>query len=237
MKNIGSFLGNSSLGKTKIAIKALFPETKYKRHKIEHLANIWDQVARGMGYQGYTTDVFAEQYIKYFCSRREEFYPALSTNPNKGLLSMGDVGGGKTLNFKIYDTIYSKIQIDIDGKIFSPLGSVNDDKFMICHVKEILSKVRVEGELYIEKLSKVKQLVLDDLGDENDDFKDWGTTRNPIIDIISHRYNRMYSGGLITHFTSNKNAGELKKRYGDRVTDRLREMTIQIDVKGKSKRV
>lgn len=226
----------SSLLETKQTIKALFPSKNYKRHKIEHLRNIWDQVAQNMGYDDYIIDPLAERYIQFFSSRREEFYPELIKNHNKGLLAMGDVGNGKTLNFRIYATIYHKIQIEVDGKIFSPLGNVNDDRFQIVHVREIESKVRLEGESFIDRLSRVKQLVIDDLGDEKDDFKDWGTTRNPIIDIMSHRYNRMYSDGLITHFTTNKNAGELKKRYGDRITDRMREMCIQIDVKGKSKR-
>lgn len=235
MKTINEIIDNTK--NTRLAIKALFPSVKYKRHKIEHLVNIWEQVANGMGYPEYKIDDLAEKYIQFFSSKCKEYYPELITNPNKGLLAMGDVGNGKSLNFKIYATIYHKIQIEIDGKIFSPLGNVNDDKFLFCHVREMESKVRIEGETYIDRLSKVKQLVVDDLGDEKDDFKDWGTTRNPVIDIVSYRYNHMYSHGLITHFTTNKNASELKKRYGDRVIDRLREMCIQVNVKGKSKRV
>lgn len=227
----------SELTDIKKAINGLFNEKKERWHRLDVLDGIWENVATALGYPNYKIDHFAAKYIKYFSSMREDYYPELKINPNKGLLSMGDFGNGKTLNFRIYQYIYTKININVDGIVFPPLQTVNDDKFIICYVREIESKLKLEGEIYIDKLCRVKTLVIDDLGDEKDDFKDYGTSRNPIVDVMRQRYDKMYTLGLRTHFTTNKNAKELKARYGDIVIDRIKEMTIQISVKGKSKRV
>lgn len=223
---------------TKKAISSLFNnEKKEKRHKLEYLNGIWEAVAQLMKCPNYEIDELAQKYINYFSSRCKEFYPELNDNPCKGLLVMGAVGVGKTMNFRVYQQIYQKINIKIDGRIFPPLHTVNDDTFFIVHVKQIESGLRVEGEEYLEKLIKIKKLVIDDLGVDGDDFKDYGTSRNPVIDVISRRYDKMFTDGLVTHFTTNLNSAEIKKKYGDRNLDRIIEMTIKLGVKGKSKRV
>ena len=224
---------------TKKAVSALFGDKKEKRHKLDYLQQIWDTVAQTMGYSNYQADDLARKYMNYFSSRREEFYPELKDNPNKGLLVMGDVGTGKSTNFKIYQRIYNKICTRIEGteRILPPMHTANDDTFHFVHVKRIEHDLRIEGEESIQRLVKIKKLVIDDLGVDADDLKDYGTSRNPVIDVINHRYEKMYQEGLVTHFTTNLNGPELKKKYGDRNIDRLKEMTITIGVKGESKRV
>jgi len=218
-------------------MKQLFTGKKEKLHKLDFLQQNWATVAQMMGYSNFEIDELATKYIKFFSSKREEFYPELIEKPFKGLMVNGDIGTGKTTNFKIYNKIYHKISIEVEGKIFPPLASVNDDKFIVIHVKEIERNLRIEGEEFIERLCRIKKLVIDDLGVEGDDFKDWGTSRNPVVDLINHRYNKMYHEGIVTHFTTNLVAKELRKKYGDRTTDRIKEMVIQVPIKGESKRV
>lgn len=220
----------------KDGLNNLFKDQKEKRHKLDYLDSIWCIVAQMMKHQYYEIDDLAKKYINYFSSKREEFYPELKDNLSKGLLVMGDVGTGKTLNFKIYQQIYQRINTKIGDRVFSPLSTVNNDRFHIVHVKQIESGLKLDGESYLERLIEIKKLVIDDLGVDGDDFKDFGTSRNPIIDIINRRYDKMYSDGLVTHFTTNMNTSELKKKYGDRNVDRITEMTIKIGIKGKSKR-
>jgi DNA replication protein DnaC len=222
---------------TQKAIKSFFPDKREKKHKLEYLNGIWEAVAQSMNYANFQIDELAQQYINFFSSRCLDFYPELKENPAKGLLVMGDVGTGKSCNFRIYQQIYQKINIKSEGRVWPPLHTVNDDRFYFVHVKQIESGLRLEGEEFIERLVKIKKLVIDDLGVDSDDFKDYGNARNPVVDVINRRYDKMYSEGLVTHFTTNLNANELKKKYGDRNVDRLREMTVKIGIKGKSKRV
>lgn len=234
---------------TKKAITALFSEKKERRHKLDFLNNIWEIIAQSIKYPNFEIDELAQKYINYFSSSCDEFYPELKNNPSKGLLVMGDVGTGKTANFRIYKHIYNKINLkrqiettskdetSVVTKHFPPLATVNDDIFHMIHVKQVESGLRLEGEEFIDRLVRIKKLVIDDLGVDGDDFKDYGTSRNPVIDLINHRYDKMFTHGLVTHFTTNLNSAEIKKKYGDRNADRITEMTIKIGIKGKSKRV
>lgn len=226
----------SELIPTKKAITSLFGDQKEKRHKLEFLNQIWETVAQMMKQPHYQIDELAQKYINYFSSRCNEFYPELKDNPSKGLFVFGDIGTGKTLNFKIYQQIYQRINTKTENKVFPPLSTVNNDRFHVVHVKQIESGLRVDGESSIEVLVQVKKLVIDDLGVDSDDFKNWGTSRNPVIDVINRRYDRMYIDGLVTHLTTNMSVKELKDKYGDRNVDRLNEMTIKIMSKGESKR-
>jgi DNA replication protein DnaC len=222
----------------KKAIKSLYGDKQEKRHKLEYLNGIWEAVAQLMKCPNYQIDDLAQKYINYFSSRAEEFYPELKNNPSKGLCVMGDVGTGKTLNFRVYQQVYQKINIKNEfGKVFPPLHTINDDTFYMVHVKQIESGLKVEGEAFLERLVRYKKLVIDDLGVDADDLKDYGTSRNPVIDVISRRYDKMYTDGLVTHFTTNMNSAEIKKKYGDRNADRITEMSIKVGIKGKSKRV
>lgn len=234
---------------TKKAISKLFGDKQEKRHKLDFLQNSWEIVAQSIKYPNFEIDELSQKYINYFSSRRDEFFPELINNPCKGLRVMGDVGTGKTANFRIYKHIYNKINVKHEIEVtdkgrtgiitrqFPPLATVNGDIFHMVHVKQIESDLRIEGEASIERLVRVKKLTIDDFGVEGDDFKDYGTSRNPVIDIINLRYDKMFTHGLVTNFTTNLNDSEIKAKYGDRNYDRIIEMTIKIGIKGKSKRV
>lgn len=73
-------------------------------------------------------------------------------------------------------------------------------------------------------------LVIDDLGCEQSDIKLYGNTVSPMAEIICERYDRMRT----TIFTTNELASDIKKIYGDRIADRMREMCEVVKMEGDS---
>ena len=66
-------------------------------------------------------------------------------------------------------------------------------------------------------------MCLDDLGVEQN-IKYFGNECNTIGEVILHRYELYINQQIITHATTNLNAAELEKWYGNRVRSRMREM-------------
>ena len=64
--------------------------------------------------------------------------------------------------------------------------------------------------------------MVDDVGVEQYEIKQYGNSMTPVRTLIEGRYNKR----LPTIFTSNLNIKSLSELYGDRVSDRLREYAI-----------
>jgi len=219
-----------------INIQQTLSETKEKpsfkrRMKENVLTSNWSRIADEIGYSDFEVDEISLKYIRFFCSKSDLYYPEIT--PFKGLFCMGAVGTGKTANFKIYKAIYHRIDLEYNGYKFKPLAWVNNDSIRIFHVKEIESNAYKIGEEFIEMLSSVSNLVIDDLGDETGDF--YKTGRNVVADIINHRYSRMRDKGLVPHFTTNLTKEDLISKYGDRIFDRITEMTLRIVIPAETK--
>lgn len=75
-------------------------------------------------------------------------------------------------------------------------------------------------------------LMIDDFGIEPITNNDFGTIKTPMIDLIIHRYEE----GLPIIFSTNLSVDDIKKRYGDRITDRFRERASLIKFTNKSYR-
>lgn len=66
--------------------------------------------------------------------------------------------------------------------------------------------------------SVCKILFIDDLGMEEDDYKDFGTKTKPMAKLLHDRYER----GLITIISTNlESMDKLREKYDDRIIDRL----------------
>ena len=63
-------------------------------------------------------------------------------------------------------------------------------------------------------------LGIDDLGEEETTMMDYGNRVTPVIDLLSHRYDRM----LFTMVTTNLTPKEIREKYGARIADRFNEM-------------
>lgn len=75
-------------------------------------------------------------------------------------------------------------------------------------------------------------MVIDDLGTEETSIKDFGTVRNPIIELINYRYDH----DLTIVITTNLDDAGIVTRYGERIMDRLREQCNVISCVGESYR-
>lgn len=87
-------------------------------------------------------------------------------------------------------------------------------------------------EREMDRLSRVAVLIIDDLGVEPVEVKNYGTTITPIIDVINDRYANM----RCTIITTNLDEEGIVARYGDRTEDRLKEMCDRIAFEGESYR-
>lgn len=136
-----------------------------------------------------------------------------SLNLQKGILLTGPVGCGKT-------TIMNLI------KYLTP----PEHKFFVKPCRDISFEFIQDGYQIIHKYSKgklyesePKTICFDDLGTENN-LKYYGNECNVIAEIILSRYDIFITKNLQTHITTNLNASEIEKQYGNRVRSRIREM-------------
>ncbi len=124
---------------------------------------------------------------------------------NKGILLTGPVGCGKTsLMFLM--------------RYFAHFPPV------VKPTREIAFEFIREGYGTINKYGKKPiHYCFDDLGVEQS-IKYYGNDCNVMAEILLSRYDLFISQGIPTHATTNLNANELEKLYGNRVRSRLREM-------------
>ena len=71
-----------------------------------------------------------------------------------------------------------------------------------------------------EKIRSKKMLAIDDMGLEPAEVMDYGNILNPVVDLLSYRYDEQ----LFTIVTTNLKPEEIRQKYGDRIADRFNEM-------------
>ena len=142
----------------------------------------------------------------------------------KGLFLRGDVGIGKTFGLQL-------------------LAARFGWKFVTARDVEGFFRTQPDYTKWVEYcraadfFGRGKELVIDDLGTENEDFMQYGQRANPLAELLEKRYNLSFHRDRVrTIVTSNLTDQQLKDRYGFRVFDRLREMFAVVTVKGESLR-
>lgn len=139
---------------------------------------------------------------------------------SKGILLTGPVGCGKTsLMFLM--------------RYFSPRPIILKPS------REIAFEFIRDGYEIINRYGKRQNVYcFDDLGVEQS-IKYYGNECNVQAEILLSRYDLFINKNVVTHATTNLNANELEKLYGNRVRSRMRELfnLISFDKEVKDKRV
>lgn len=166
------------------------------------------------------TDLY-EKLTEYFTSGN-----------TKGLLLVGSVGVGKTKAMDIYREILRE----------HGLG------FRSISTRHLRREYAQDGGQTIDKygrnsfgrkagnLDKTRPVTwcFDDLGLEEQNAKNYGNDSNVMAEILLDRYEHFINHGMKTHATTNLDADNLGKLYGDRMRDRMREMFEVITITGES---
>lgn len=163
----------------------------------------------------------------------ENFVKKIKGDKNKGLLLIGKVGVGKTALMKIMQRLFK----DTDSRF--KWVQANEFKYLF----EEYSNNEIMA-MYGRDCSV--DLYIDDIGIAGADYKKFGNSINIISEIIYERYDLFLDKGIRTHISSNlpikidknkyPNIDTLSDLYGDRITDRLKEMCETLVIKGESLR-
>ena len=135
-----------------------------------------------------------------------------------GLHLVGPIGCFKTSTMKIMQRLLPR-----------------SEQFAMVSCKDVIAQyskgkeagLEVGGSVSLERFRKKKDWCFDDLGLENEG-KHYGTKANVMADVIAFRYDLWQNYRIKTHFTTNLGATELIKQYGERVVDRIKQMTNNI---------
>jgi len=73
-------------------------------------------------------------------------------------------------------------------------------------------------------------LLLDDIGVDSVEYKEYGNIIRPFVKIIEERYNRQ----LPLVVSTNLSGEEIRTTYGERTIDRIKELAVGIKYKGES---
>jgi len=140
---------------------------------------------------------------------------------SKGILLCGGIGTGKTLlmgilsellrllrqkSFKIY-LVESIIQL------YSSRGAAGIDLFLL--------NPKINSYGFYE--NKPFQFCIDDLGLEKDIALNYGAREEVMQNILLTRY-EVFKQGIMPFATTNLNTEELRRKYGERIYSRMREM-------------
>ncbi len=137
----------------------------------------------------------------------------------------GGCGSGKTTLVKAFQNLLGYLNIPVPdghGKVWG---------LRLCDAKEIANIARTDYPAFLT-LMRAPMLAVDDVGIEPLEVMEYGNVVSPMVELLTKRYD----GQLFSLLTTNLTPEGIRKRYGDRIADRLNEMAIVIPFKNSSYR-
>ena len=197
----------------------------YDFEKIKTYLNIKGHLLFGKDFKIYKED--EPLLFKLCCYFIQDHYSCskVGIDTSKGLLISGPVGCGKT----------SLMQLLL---YLAP----HKTNYEMIPTRNIVFSFNASGFETLEQYNQTKNFCFDDLGIEPTGSH-YAKECNVMGEILLSRYDLFIQTNLShnhskTHITTNLNAQELEKKYGNRVRSRLREMfnLISFDENSKDKR-
>lgn len=157
--------------------------------------------------------------------------PEFKGDLGKGLFLMGGVGVGKTSIMKFFfKNQRFSYRVDSCRDVETNYAQLGDNYI---DSRSFNMPISTNGDPYGHQ---VIGFCFDDLGTEANG-KHYGKEKNVLAEIILNRYDNQLPF-ISTHLTTNLTAQQVKDFYGDRVTDRMRQMFnfVKFPVNAKSRR-
>ncbi len=146
-------------------------------------------------------------------------------SPKFAAVLCGGCGSGKTTLVKAVQNLLCYLSIPVPnghGKVWG---------LRLCDAKETAYLARTDYPAFLT-LMRAPMLAVDDVGIEPLEVMEYGNVVSPIVELLTKRYD----GQLFTLLTTNLTPDGIRKRYGDRIADRLNEIAIVIPFKNPSYR-
>lgn len=167
----------------------------------------------------------------------------LAASNRPGLLLYGDLGNGKTTMMRAIALYLNTLRSVADQKKKSEFWKMDEKERRA--TEELAARLPVPVEVsavYLAGLGtdsgrfadivNAPLLLIDDMGCEPDTVKHYGTETTPVADALCRRYDRQ----LPTIITSNLDDDGIRRKYGERITDRFDEMFDRITYEDESYR-
>lgn len=134
------------------------------------------------------------------------------------LILAGNVGTGKT-------TIAEAV-----NRYFNTIGMYSKCFIRATDLCENFLYTPNESTRKFSEGSGCHWLIIDDIGEEQTNVKEYGNTKSPVIEVVAGRYARM----LPMLITTNLTLEDMTEKYGIRTVDRLREIAEWVSFDGLS---
>lgn len=155
----------------------------------------------------YNEKVIQELYCYLTC------HPKGNLNPHVGIIMMGNVGCGKTALLKAHCEISSMVS----SKVITYV-----------HAEKLVSLIKEHGDAPYT----LKPMLIDELGREKIEAKNYGEALKPITDLLALRYD----SGARTYATTNFKMDSLEEIYKQFIRSRMDEMMNVVVLPGPSRR-
>lgn len=158
---------------------------------------------------------------EYFCNSERFNSRGEGYSLKKGIHCIGSIGTGKTKAFEVIQEM---------------LRGVEGKYFQIIECRHIVRDYKTSNDSVIDIYGRDsrKAVCFDELGLEEQGVRVFGNTTNVMAEILTDRYKLFTDKGIKTFTISNLSMSNFEKMYGERLRDRIREMSNVIVVEGDS---